>query len=216
MKLSENTLTVLKNFAAINGGVVLQQGKVQKTMSPERSILVEAEIDDSFPETLGIYDLNKFLGNVTMLNNPELEFSKESVVFSGDIDFKFAACSPNLIVTPPNKDLPMNNIDATFTLTHADLQLMLKSAAFNDLPTISFVGKNGEIRLQAHEKSNDSSNLGSKKICDYDGADFITSFKVENLKLLPNDYEVEIIFDKFAKFTSKNNKLKYFVSVETK
>jgi hypothetical protein len=67
MKFSENTLTVLKNFSNINSGVVLNAGKVQKTMSSERSILLEATLEDDIPQQFGIYDLNQFLGNITTL-----------------------------------------------------------------------------------------------------------------------------------------------------
>ena len=89
MKLSEQTLTVLKNFASINSGVVLQKGNVQKTISPEQTILFEAKLEDNIPEPFGIYDLNQFLGNVTTLKNPELTFSDKSVIMDdGDIQLK--------------------------------------------------------------------------------------------------------------------------------
>ena len=79
MKLSENTMNVLKNFASINSGVVLNKGNVQRTISPEKSILVEATVEDDLPEKFGVYDLNQFLGNVTTLKNPELNFTKDYV-----------------------------------------------------------------------------------------------------------------------------------------
>jgi len=75
MNLNERTLSVLKNFATINSGIVIRKGNVQKTINPEQTILVEATLDDAFPETFGIYDLNQFLGNVTTLNNPSLSFT---------------------------------------------------------------------------------------------------------------------------------------------
>ena len=90
MKLSENTLSVLKNFASINGGVVLSSGKVQKTISPEKSILVEATVDDDIPTQFGIYDLNQFLGNLTTLRNPELTFSNDAVKLDdGELSFDY-------------------------------------------------------------------------------------------------------------------------------
>ena len=94
MKLSENTLSTLKNFAAINSGVVLAAGSAQRTISPEKSILVEAMIDDDIPTQFGIYDLNQFLGNLTTLRNPELTFGKEGVVLDdGELSFEYRACS---------------------------------------------------------------------------------------------------------------------------
>lgn len=222
MKLSENTLAILKNFAQINSGMVLKTGKIQKTISPEMTILVEAEIDDTMPNTFGIYDLNQFLGNLTTLSDPELTFNDKSVVMEKDgIALNYFACSPNLITAPPDKELAMKNIDISFDLTHSNLQILLKLAAMNNLSNISVIGKNGEILLQSHEKSNDTSNIAKMKIADYAGDDFTASFKTDNLRLVSDDYTVEIQLgeDKkggFSKFTAKNKKLKYFIALEAK
>lgn len=217
MKISDNTMSVLKNFSAINSGLVIQKGNIQKTISPEKSILVEAELEDSMPEQFGIYDLNQFLGNVTTLNNPDLNFTENSVLMTdGDITFNYYSCSVNLIVSPPDKELKLKQTDVSFNLTNAILSKLLKLAAMNNLTHLSVVGKNGEIRLQTHEKANDTSNQASFKLNDYTGEDFIASFKVENIKLIPGDYDVEIQLGAFAKFVSKSGKIKYFIALETK
>ena len=218
MKLSDKTLAVLKNFASINGGVVLHSGKKQKTISPEKSILVEATLDDDLPEEFGIYDLNQFLGNVTTMKNPELTFTKECVTMSDSDEFAltYLSASANLIISPPEKELVLKNVDCSFTLTNAVLQKLLKIATMNGLPNLSVVGANGELRLKIHEKANDTSNHGSVKIGDYSGPDFTATFKTENLKLLPDDYTAEIQNGAFAKFVNVNGNLKYFIALETK
>jgi hypothetical protein len=218
MKLNERTLSVLKNFASINSGVVIRKGNVQKTMSPEQTILAEAHLEDDFPETFGIYDLNQFLGNVTTLSNPALEFSNESVVMSdGDLSMNYYSCSTNLIITPPEgKDLVMKDADVTFDITYATLQKLLKLASMNNLPNISVIGKNGELRLQTHEIKNDTSNFASIKISDYTGSDLNVSFKTENLKLIPDDYQVQIKVGGFSCWENKNKTLKFFIAMEKK
>ena len=217
MKLSENTLSVLKNFASINSGVVLGAGKGQKTISPEKSILVEATLDDDIPTQFGIYDLNQFLGNLTTLRNPELTFTKDTVTLDdGELSFDYRACSSNLIITPPEKDLILKTIDVTFSLPNDTLQKLLKVATMNGLPNLSVVGKSGQLLLKIHERTNDTSNSGTIKIGDYAGQDFTASFKTDNLKLLPNDYTVEIQKGAFAKFENAAKTLKYFIALETK
>lgn len=217
MKLSENTLSVLKNFSSINSGIVLQKGNLQKTISPEKSILVEAEVEDVLPEQFGIYDLNQFLGNISTLNNPDLTFTDNAVLMNdGDITFNYYSCSTNLIVSPPDKELKLKQVDVSFSLTNAILTKLLRLAAMNNLTHLSVVGKNGEIRLQTHEKANDTSNHASFKLNDYNGEDFTASFKVENIKLIPGDYDVEIQLGAFAKFVSKSGKIKYFIALESK
>ena len=217
MKLSENTLAVLKNFASINSGVVLGAGRAQRTISPEKSILVEATLDDDIPTQFGIYDLNQFLGNLTTLRNPELTFSKEGVVLDdGELSFEYRACSANLIITPPEKELVLKSVDVKFSLPNETLQKLIKVATMNGLPNLSVVGKNGSLLLKIHERANDTSNSGTIQIGEYAGQDFTASFKTDNLKLLPNDYNVEIQKGAFAKFENANNTLKYFIALETK
>jgi hypothetical protein len=216
MKLSENTFSVLKNFASINSGIVLRKGNTQKTISPEQTILVEAVLADDFPETFGIYDLNQFLGNVTTLNSPELFFDNQSVKMNdGEIELNYYGCSPNLIVCPPDgKDLVMSNPDITFNISQASLQKLLKISAMNSLPNVTIFGKEGGLHLRSHELKNDTSNYADMKIGLHDGSDFTASFKTENLRMIPDDYSVQIKLNGFSCWTNKNNTLKYFIAIE--
>ena len=216
MKLSENTLTVLKNFAAINSGVVLSPGKKQRTISPEKSILVEAVLDDDIPSEFGIYDLNQFLGIFTFLKNPEITFGGNQVVLDdGELKFTYRGCSTNLIITT-DKELVLKNITTKFSLANATSQKLIRIATLSNLPNLSVIGKDGDLLLKIHEKASDTSNDGVQKIGDYAGQDFVASFKTENLKFLPDDYNVEIQAGAFAKFVNVNNNLTYFIALETK
>lgn len=218
MKLHETTLNILKNFSSINSGLVLQKGNIQKSISPEQSILVEAVLEDDFPEQFGIYDLNQFLGNVTFFNSPDLSFENNRVVIQeGEYVLNYGGCSPSLIISPPqDKSLQLKNVDISFNLPNTVLAKLLRLSSMNSLTHISVLGKNGELRMKAHEKANDTSNDASVKIGDHDGDDFIVSFKTENLRLIPDDYAVEIAIGSFSKWTNKNGNLKYFIALETK
>lgn len=216
MKLSERTLTVLKNFAAINSGVVFRPGQKQKSMSVDKNILVEAVLEDDFPNTFGIYDINLFLGNITTLSNPELTFADEKVtMIDGDISLTYYSCEPSLVVTPPvDKELNLSNVDISFQLSNTTLTKLLKIASMNDLPNLSIIGKDGELRLQTVDLNNDTSNFASFKIGAYAGDDFTATFKTENLKLIPDDYQVDLQIGGFARFTNQAGNLKYFVAFE--
>jgi hypothetical protein len=218
MKLSENTLSVLKNFASINSGVVLQKGKVQKTISPEQTILVEASLEDDMPVEFGIYDLNQFLGNVTTLANPEMTFATESVQMNdGSFNLNYYSCSPNLIISPPrDKDLVLKNPEVSFDIPAATLQKLLRLAAMNNLPHITVIGKNGKLTVRGHEKTNDTSNSADVAIGDYSGDDFSVSFKAENLKMVSDDYSVQIKIGGFSCWTNKKATMKYFIALEKK
>lgn len=215
MNLSEHTLSVLKNFASINSGVVLKPGKSQKTISAEKSILVEAKLEDDIPSEFGIYDLNQFLGILTTLKNPEVTFGENTVNLNdGELSVTYRGCSSNLIITPPNKELKLENVTTKFSLSNATLQKLVKVATMISLPNLSVIGKDGSLLLKIHEKANDTSNDGVQKIGDYAGKDFIATFNKDNLKLLPDDYEVEVQVGAFAKFVNVKGNLTYFIALE--
>jgi hypothetical protein len=219
MKLSERTLAVLNNFASINSGVVLKPGKVQKTISAERSILAEATLDDDFPVEFGIYDLNQFLGLVTTLKNPELTFTKEEIVLTDTrMSFNYRACAASLIISPPDKELTLKDVNVDFDLGNDQLAVLLKTARMTSLPNLTVRCKNNELGLQTHERANDASNYGYMKLGEMTNGskDFVASFKTENLRLIPDDYHVEVQVGAFAKFENKSKNLTYFIALETK
>jgi len=213
MKFSEYTLTALKNFSTINPSLVIRAGNVQKTINADNTILVESEFEDSFPNEFGIYDLNQFLGNITTLNNPDLDFNDKSVVMSdGNLKLNYYYCSTNLIKAPPDKELKMDRVDAKFVLANNVLQKLMRLAAMNALPHLSIVGKNGQLSAVVQDINNDTSNSVTTKIDDYDGADFTAPFQIENFKIIPDDYDAEIKIKGFMKLTSKTRKTKYFIA----
>ena len=216
MKLSDQTLTILKNFASVNKDLVINPGKVQRTLSADESILIEARLSEDFPIKFGIYDLNQFLGNVEALKSPNLEFNNNVVVITdGSMTMNYMACSPNLIISPPDdSDLPQTDIDISFELSSETFKKITKLAAMNSLTHITVLSKNGEIRLQTHDKSSDSSNFAYTKVGEYSGKEFSVSFLTENLKLIQDDYKVEITLGAFAKFINKANTLTYFIAIE--
>jgi hypothetical protein len=169
------------------------------------------------PVDFGVYDLNQFLGNAVTLNSPDMKFSEEAVVMdNGLFQLNYYSCSQNLIVSPPDKELTMDSPDVEFDLSRDATKTLLQLAALNNLPNLSVIGKNGDVKLQVHEKSNDTSNFAATKIGSNSGDDFVATFKTDNLKLIPDDYHVKISLKGFAIFTNKSGTLKYFIALETK
>jgi hypothetical protein len=215
MKFSENTLAVLKNFSSINSGLVLKQGKHQRTMSPDKAILAEVTLDEDIGSDFGIYDLPQFLGNISTLGNPEISFSNEKVVMTdGGLSLNYYSCSPSLIASPPDKSLELSSVDVKFDLSSANMQKLLRLAAMNSMPNLTVVGKGGKLYIKTHELKSDTSNYATMEIGDHSGADFEKSFKTDNLKMIADDYTVSIAG--FALFENKNKPLKYFVALESK
>lgn len=221
MQLSDRTLSILKNFASINSGLVLRSGKVQRTMSPEQTILVQAQLDEDFPQTFGVYDLNQFLGNITTLNSPAINFLDDKNVSLKDdvLELTYRGCDTNLIISPPEgKELIMKSPDVSFYLPMTSLQKILKIGAMNNLPNISIIGDKASrsLFIRSHELKNDLSNVANMKVGDHDGEDFSVSFKMDNLKMITDNYKVEIKVGGFSCWTNTDNTLTYFVAMEKK
>ena len=82
MKLSSHTPSVLKNFATINQNLVIKEGNTIATMSAMKNIVAKAEVEENFPQEVAIYDLNEFLGALSLFTSPILEFNDSYVLIS--------------------------------------------------------------------------------------------------------------------------------------
>ena len=83
MELNEKTLEILRNFATINQNILVKQGKPLRTISEARNVLAKAEIEEEFPLDFGVYNLNEFIGALSLVDKPNLSF-KENYVEIGD------------------------------------------------------------------------------------------------------------------------------------
>ena len=215
MKLSDKTLTLLKNFSSINQSILFKQGSSLRTISVMKNILAEAQIDEDLPKDFGIYDLNQFLNGLGLHNSPELDFADANyvVIKEGRMKSKYFFADPNVIVTPPDKEITLPSDDVSFELSTEQLDKLLKAAAINQLPDFSAVGKDGKVKLVVRDKKNDTSNDYSVVVGETD-SEFSFNFKVENIKILPGTYEVVCSQKNLSRFTNKNQDLVYFIALE--
>ena len=215
MKLSDSTLTLLKNFSNINQSLLFKQGKGLRTISVMKNILAEATIDEELPKDFGIYDLNQFLNGLSLHHDPELDFGNDNYVMirEGKSRSKYFFADPNVIVTPPDKTLTLPTADVAFVLNTYDLDRLLKAAAIYQLPDLSAVGQGGVVNLLVRDKKNDTSNDYSIKVGET-VKNFEFNFKVENIKVIPGSYEVVVSKSGLSQFMSKDRDLTYFIALE--
>ena len=217
MKLSDKTLSFLKNFSTINQSLLFKQGSKLRTISVMKNILAEATIDEELPKDFGIYDLSQFLNiNTTLFQSPELDFENDGYVMirEGRQRQRFFFADPSVIVTPPDKSLELPTEDVSFELKTDQLDRLLKAAAISQLPDLCVVGENGAVKLLVRDKKNDTSNDYSVTVGETDKT-FSFNFKVENIKILPGTYNVVVSSKLLSKFTSTNHDLTYYIALET-
>lgn len=214
MKLSDKTLTILKNFSSINESLLFRKGNSIRTISVMKNILAEAIVEENFPKDFAIYDLNQFLNNISLLKNPELNFDNEKyvVIREGKSKSKYFFAPPNTIVTPPDK-YKFPSEDISFDLSTRDLDKLMKASSVNHLPDLSVVGEHGVIKLLVRDKKDDTSNEFSVVVGE-SNEEFEFNFKVENIRILPGNYNVVISKPLFSKFVNKNSDLTYIIALE--
>jgi gp45 sliding clamp, C terminal len=215
MKLSDNTLALLKNFAGINNSILVKTGNRLRTISVAKNILAEAEITEDFPRDFAIYDLNQFLNGLSLHQDPDLDFTEEShlSIKEGKRRVKYFFADPNVIISPPDKDIQLPSQDVCFQLDSTSLEKLVKAAAVYQLPDLSAVGENGVIKLVVRDKKNDTSNEYAIVVGETD-KEFIFNFKVENIKIIPGAYDVVVSSKLLSRFTSKNHDLCYYIALE--
>ena len=215
MKLSDKTLSLLKNFSSINQSILFKEGSSLRTISVMKNILAEATITETFPKDFGIYDLNQFLNGLNLHQTPELDFENDKYVMirEGKSRSKYFFADPSVIVTPPDKEIVLPSEDVCFVLNTQQLDKLLKAAAIYQLPDLSAVGEAGVVRLVVRDKKNDTSNDFSIVVGETDSI-FTFNFKVENIKILPGSYEVVISQKLLSQFTSTDRDLRYYVAME--
>ncbi len=212
MKLSEQTVSLLKNFASINQNLLFKSGNKLQTISAQKNILVNAEIPESFPSDFAIYDLNKMLGVMSLFQDPELEVGDKTMTIGGKVNYMFA--DPTMIVTPPEKELVFPEAEVKFTMTNGDFSQTVKAAAMLGLPHVCVVGDGVKITLGATDVNNSSSDDFKTEVGATDKS-FCMVFKIENLKLFAGDYNVEITSKGISKFSHCTSPLQYFIATES-
>ena len=215
MKLSDSTLSLLKNFSSINQSILFKEGSKLRTISVMKNILAEATINEEFAKDFGIYDLNQFLNGLSLHQKPELDFDNEGyvVIKEGRSRSKYFFADPSVIVTPPEKQILLPSEDVCFELATTVLEKLLKAAAVYQLPDISAVGEAGVVKLVVRDKKNDTSNRHEEVVGETNSV-FNFNFKVENIKILPGTYDVVVSQKLLSRFTSKNHDLIYYIALE--
>ena len=211
MKLSESTVSVLKNYSTINQNLLVREGSVLSTMSAMKNIVAQSTVDEKFPQQIAIYDLNEFLASMSLFNSPDLKFKDDFVIMSEEgkkSSLKYWYSDPS-VVTTVTKEINMPECEVKFTLSSDILSNVQKAAAVIGAPDM--VLENGSLRVT--DKKNDTANAYSIDVVDTDDV-YKFWFKVENLKLLSGDYDVSISSKRISHFKNTNVDIEYFIALE--
>ena len=212
MKLSDNTISVLKNYSTINQNLMINMGSTLSTMSAMKNIVAKATVEETFEQDVAIYDLNEFLACMSLFQNLDLDFQDDFVIMKGESNnsLKYWYSDPS-VVTTVSSAIEMPECEVNFTLSTEQLSDITKAAATIGAPDMVLEGGN----LRVTDKKNDTANSYSMNLFeDTSGVDYKFWFKVENLKLMAGTYDVSVSSNKISNFKNTNADIEYFIALE--
>jgi len=219
MKLSKHTLNMLKNFSDINMSIEIKEGNILRTVSVQKNILAQAELEDSFPQDFAIYELNRFLGAVSLFDDPEFQFNGKSANIGTtrhSVDYVY--CDPSMIVTPPENNITFPDPEVKFVLSQDAFSQVMKASNVLGTPEIAVEGGPApadSIRIKALDVNNDSTDTFQVVLDEHSGDKFRFVFKTENMKMVPGNYDVEISSKGISHFTLQGQNLQYWIATES-
>jgi len=216
MKISENTISILRNFSDINANILFTPGKTLQTMSTMKNIMAKADVEENFESEFGVYDLPEFLRALDSFQQPVLNFNGSANLKIKDekssLSARYAFADKSTL-RYPTKVISMPDKTITFTLKDSDWESVKKLYTNLSLPDIAFKGEKGKIKLVALDKKNSNSNESSVDIGETD-LEFTAYIKAENMKIIPGDYDVALSKAKIAHFINKKVKVQYWIALE--
>ena len=214
MKLSKSTLDILKNFSNINQSICFKEGTELSTLSIQKNILSRAVVEEQVSKNFAIYDLSEFLSGLTLFEDPDfiLRMTTMLIIKDKKNSSRYFFADPSTIVTPPENRVELPSKDVCFTVAWSDISNVIKAASIYQIEDLAVVGDGATIKLVVRDKKNDTSNSYAVDVGRTD-KNFSFNFKVENLKLLPGDYEVVISKSNASLFRDANKDLEYLIAL---
>ena len=216
MKISDSTISILRNFSDINANILFKPGKTLNTVSTMKNIMAKAEVEEDFETEFGVYDLPEFLRAIDSFKQPVLKFNGSANLKIEDektsLSARYAFADKSTLVTP-TKEIKMPDQTVAFTLKNEDYESVKKLYTNLSLPDIAFKGEKGKIKLVALDKKNSNSNESSITVGETD-IEFTAYIKAENMKIIPGEYDVALSKAKIAHFINKKVKVQYWIALE--
>lgn len=214
MKLSKETIGIIKNFASINSNLLLKEGNVLSTINAHKNVLADAVLAESFPRDFGIYDTNEFLGVLSLFDDPEIDFKEKfALIKEGSSSVKFYAADAS-VLTIPSKKINFPATDIEFDLSATQLASIQRTASVLRAMDVSIVGKEGALEILVGDLKNSTANSYNIRIGDTD-KEFSANLKIDNMKLMSQDYKVSLSSKKISRFSSADDKMTVYIAMES-
>lgn len=215
MKLSPDTINILKYFSTIISNIVISPGSNISTMTMNKNIIASAPVIEEFPQEFGIYNLPEFLNVLSLFKDPELLFlgGKQAQIKEGKTVVNYTFAEPALMTKAPRalQDLPEV---ASFELRSEHLTNLQKAMSILNLQDVIIEGEDGKLFLRGTDLKSNSSSSFNYEIGESE-KDFRAIIKADFLKLMPGTHNV-VVSNKNVRFTHVERNVVTWIGVDDK
>ena len=213
MKISKETLFIIKSFSDLNINLFFKQGNVIATKNAKdgqaiNTVIGRAEVKEEFPIDFGIYNLKEFLGIVDSFSEPDFQFFDDKnfvLITENNYSIKYGFASPDSLIFPKKNSQVFDKLFVEFFLTSDDLKKIKKVGNVLGVKDLLIEGGLTGLSISVCNKEQPSSNIYKIDIPDKDSKDIFTfTFNLDHLSSIINtDYTCKVV--------SFNNELNFLV-----
>jgi len=221
MNISENTMQILKNYGSINPNFIARKGNTITTVSEAKNILSSCNIEEQFEQDMGIYDLNEFLNVLSLVDQPKLDMEEKWCTVkdaTGRSKVKYFFTDSEMLTAPTEKMIEnasnMTDFAATFDLDNETLSKVKRAAGALGHSSMKIEWINDSIQLTVFDTENPTSNSFTIEVPGSAESNGNWVININNLKIVPGDYEVKVSNKNISNFIHKEKPIQYWIALE--
>lgn len=210
MKISVETMNLLKHAATINTGIIIDPGNMIYSMHESRTVRMQATVTETFPQEFALINLNQFLNTVNLVDDPELTFKGDHVEIvspNGTQRLKYYFSDPE-VIQQSNKQLKADvSYELQFSITKEQLNGLNKAAATIGADDVCVFNRGADIYISALDKRRQNGNNYEIELMsnsELENKSFKVYFRKTNLKLTANDFNVSISSKGISTWVAQN------------
>ena len=216
MKLSDQTIEILKNYSSINSNIKIKKDSNKLyTVAPAKNVLSRASVAETFPQEVNLYDLGEFLNVMGSLHSdPELEFSDTFVtIVSKESSTKINYCSPDVVKYKEIDKVPSS--ETVINISAAVMNQIIKASSALKTTDVIFTGKKGKKNsIKMCNRKVDESHFHKIDLEGTSDNNYEIYMNVETSKFLPGDYSVKLNSKGASYFKNNSVPVEYWIAVE--
>ena len=195
MQLSPKTLTILKNFAAINDRILIEPG-TELTIS-KTAVFGRATVAERFPVQIGIYDLTNFLKVIGLFKAADCDFQDNFVRIcegNGDGEVRYLYATPECVRAKVPRKLANPPTDAIqFDLPEDKWAALQKAASVLAKPEVRISSDGRAVSITTYNHKHPDGNEFSTALTGHaHGHSCNAIFQLDNFKLLQGCYHATL------------------------